>query len=75
MLSQKQYEEKKKQLEEKTEKISHLDTALEGLKEHQKSKDDVIEELREAREGVREFRGCFVVHVGWFAVYLRAIER
>ena len=33
-------------MEEKTEKITHLDTALEGLKEHQKSKDDVIEELR-----------------------------
>lgn len=46
MLSQKQYEEKKKQLEEKTEKIGHLDTALQSLKEHQKTKDDIIEELR-----------------------------
>ena len=31
---------------EKTEKIGHLETALKGLKEHQKSKDDIIEELR-----------------------------
>jgi len=46
VLSEKQYEEKKKQLLEKTEKIGHLDTALGGLKEHQKSKDDIIEELR-----------------------------
>ena len=46
MLSQKQYDEKKKNLEEKTDKISHLDTALQGLKGRQQSKDDVIEELR-----------------------------
>lgn len=46
MLSQKQYEEKKNQLQEKTEKIVHLDSALQGLKEHQKSKDEIIEDLR-----------------------------
>ena len=46
MLSQKQYEEKKKQLEEKSSKIVHLDVALQGLKEHQNSKDSVIDELR-----------------------------
>jgi hypothetical protein len=33
-------------LQEKTEKIGHLDSALQGLKEHQKSKDEIIEELR-----------------------------
>jgi hypothetical protein len=31
MLSQKQYEEKKAQLEEKSKKINHLDSALTGL--------------------------------------------
>lgn len=34
MLAEKQFEQKQKQLFEKTEKIGHLETALKGLKEH-----------------------------------------
>lgn len=46
MQSQKQYEEKKKQLEEKTAKIDDLEKTLADLKEHQSTKDGVIDELR-----------------------------
>jgi hypothetical protein len=58
MLAEKQFEQKKKQLFEKTEKIGHLETALKGLNEHQKSKYDIIEELRAEIEdcSVRKMR-------------------
>lgn len=47
MLSNKQLLQKKKQLEEKQARIEQLDTALIGLKEHQQSKDGIINALQE----------------------------
>jgi dynein heavy chain len=46
LLSQKQYSDKYDTLQSKQTKISQLDSALVGLKEHQQSKDEIIEELR-----------------------------